>query len=271
MNHIQLPDLAFLDVETTGLSAAYNDRICEIAVLRCRDLKEHTAWESLVNPCRLISPGAGAVNGITDAMVADAPVFKDIADRLLEVIDGAVLVCHNAPFDLSFLSSELAACGRTLPDLAVIDTLRVARRHFSFPSYRLGSIASMLSIDVPESHRAMADVRTTHRVFARLWDELVHRQGLCNIEELYGDNRRFPGTGANIATFPPLIEEAIRGGNRVELGYVSASGARSTRTVTPVRIVSRFDYLYLECVCALRNEQRTFRLDRVVTIKILPS
>ena len=58
MDKSTLPELAIVDVETTGLSAAYNDRICEIAILRCHGAKIIAQWESLINPARPISPGA---------------------------------------------------------------------------------------------------------------------------------------------------------------------------------------------------------------------
>ncbi len=63
--------LAFLDVETTGLSAWFGDRICEIAILRCRGEEILDSFDTLVNPARPISPGAARVNGLTDAELAE--------------------------------------------------------------------------------------------------------------------------------------------------------------------------------------------------------
>lgn len=186
-----LPVLAFLDVETTGLSTAHNDRICEIAILRCQGQQKITHWETLINPLRPISPGASAVNGITNEMVERSPLFKNVAPKVLELIDGAVLVCHNAPFDLSFLAAELEACGRTLPNLPVIDTLRIARQHFDFPSNSLGNIAAYLEIDVTEQHRAMADVYTTHKVFNHFWNELTNR-GAVQFDQILSSHIWFP-------------------------------------------------------------------------------
>ena len=97
--------LSFLDVETTGLSAACNDRICEIAVLRRRENGRMTNWQSLINPQRPISLEAKRVNNISNEMVKDAPTFDKVADKVLEMVKDAIIVCHNVPFDLSFLSS----------------------------------------------------------------------------------------------------------------------------------------------------------------------
>ncbi|MCX5782544.1 MAG: 3'-5' exonuclease [Elusimicrobia bacterium] len=178
-----LPALAFLDVETTGLSTQNGDRICEIAILRREENGKITKWESLINPCRPISYGAQAVNCITYDMVKDAPVFEEVANKILKLIKGSSLVCHNAYFDLNFLAMELALCDIVLPVLPIVDTLRVARQHFNFPSNSLPKIAEFLDINVEKKHRAMADVDTTHKVFNRFWAEL-NKKGIRKIEEI---------------------------------------------------------------------------------------
>ncbi|MHB9155109.1 MAG: exonuclease domain-containing protein [Endomicrobiales bacterium] len=268
---LKLPVMAFIDVETTGLSTAYHDRICEIAVLRCQGQRKVTHWQSLVNPCRPISPAASAVNSITNKMVARSPLFKQVSAKFLELIEGAVLVCHNAPFDLSFLSAELEDCGLTLPNLPVIDTLKIARQHFDFPSNSLGNIAAYLEIDVKEKHRAMADVYTTHKIFSYFWSEL-NAQGIEQIDQLLTSHIWFPRSGRReVLNLPPLLEEAIRSGRNVYLSYLSRNGEETKRVVRPIKIINRFDYLCLEGFCQLRNERRTFRLDRIIKMKILSS
>ena len=179
----RLLPLVFLDVETTGLSTQSGDRICEIAILRKEKGGKIVRWESLINPLRPISAGAQAVNNISEEMLKDAPVFERVADKIVSLIDGAALVCHNAYFDLNFLSMELALCDVALPVLPVIDTLRLARQHFSFPSNSLERIAQFLNLDIRKSHRAMADVDTTYRVFCHFWTELGKR-GIERLEQV---------------------------------------------------------------------------------------
>ncbi len=271
MDKLILPELAIVDVETTGLSTAYNDRVCEIAILRCQGPKKLASWESLVNPTRPISPGASAVNGITNRMVAGSPLFEDVADKILELVEGAVLVCHNVPFDLSFLSAEFENCGRTFPNLSAIDTLKIARQYFDFPSNSLGNIAAYLEIDVKEAHRAMADVVTTHKILNYFLNELGKR-GLEQFDQLYTSHIWFPRSSLHKeknVSLPPLLDEAIRSKRNVHLSYLSKTGEETRRVVLPLKIITRNDYLYLEAFCQLRNEKRTFRLDRVVKMKLL--
>jgi len=98
---------AFLDVETTGLSPWFGGRICEIGIVRCDGEKTVETFDSLLNPEKPITPVAARVNGLKDADLIDAPKFADIAEQVVMLVRGAVIVCHNIPFDLGFLSSEL--------------------------------------------------------------------------------------------------------------------------------------------------------------------
>ena len=126
--HIDETDFLVVDVETTGLSPDTGDRVCEIGAVKIRGGAVVDTLSSLVNPCRPISAGAYAVNRISPAMVAGAPEFHQIAGRLLRMIDDSVLVAYNAPFDVSFLDSELRLAGHPRIVAKVVDALAIARQ-----------------------------------------------------------------------------------------------------------------------------------------------
>jgi DNA polymerase-3 subunit epsilon len=120
-----------LDTETTGLEAKDGHRIIEIGGVELvgRRLTERRLHR-YVNPGRPIDAGALVVHGLTDEFLADKPRFADAADELLTYVRDAEVIIHNAPFDLSFLDTELALLGR--PPFSehcarVTDTLRLAR------------------------------------------------------------------------------------------------------------------------------------------------
>src|SRR6185436_11823180 len=100
------------DTETTGTDPAAGDRIVEIgAVELLNHIPTGRTFHKYLNPERAMSQGALAVHGLTDAFLADKPVFAAIADDLLEFFGDARLVAHNAGFDMSFLNAELARLG----------------------------------------------------------------------------------------------------------------------------------------------------------------
>lgn len=281
-NHMTTVDkfaFTFIDVETTGMAAFYDDRVCEIGIARCDGLELVSTWSSLVNPERPISYGAMNVHGISNEMVETAPKFKDVADEILKLISGAVVVCHNAPFDLSFINAEFTKCGKTLPEFQVMDTLKIARRYFNFPSNSLGNIANSLHIDLENAHRALADAVATQKVFAHMMKDLEKR-GLEDIEKLFVKDGKAPAdsdsvsvTGRMIpmrtAELPPILDEALKKKAKVRVRYLSSAGVETERILTPKEIVFRQDSAYLSAYCDLRREDRTFRLDRIIEIQII--
>ena len=260
---LQIPNgqmLVVLDVETTGLSPRYGDRICEIGIVRARDEQILDTYQTLVNPQRPISPGAAKVNGLRDADVSQAPLFADIASEVLARVDGATLLCHNAPFDLGFLDAELSSLGLAWGPVGVIDTLEIARRYFDFDSNSLAAIADSLGIETPQAHRALGDALTTFHVFRRFQRKLAG-QG----RDLVGSYRTMR-TLAEDVILPPQIQEALEGDGTVVITYIDAKGDETTRPITPLRVLAMNDTVTLVAFCHMRQSERHFRLDRIVRI-----
>jgi len=262
-------EFTFFDVETTGLDPHYGDRICEVALLRCKNGKTLGSFQGLVNPERSISSGAYAVNGINQRMLKGKPIFKEIAPKVISLIENSIIVCHNAPFDLGFLHAECRREGIKIPASPVIDTLILARRCFRFYRNSLGDIALDLGINIAGVHRAMADVETTLAVFTRFMQDFKVR-GITTLEEIFSlqASSRYQRP-KGLSAIPPHLEEAVESKKPVKIKYVSAMGTHSVRTVEPKEIVSDRDYLYLIAYCRLRNAERNFRLDRIIEISPL--
>ncbi|MCX7120946.1 MAG: DNA polymerase III subunit epsilon [Gammaproteobacteria bacterium] len=122
-----------LDTETTGLSPQQGHRLIEVGCLEMINRRvTQNRFHYYVNPKRAIDAGAIKVHGITEEFLKDKPVFEDIADALFDFINGAELIIHNAPFDLSFLNAEFERVNKKRAPItqfcSVIDTLPMARR-----------------------------------------------------------------------------------------------------------------------------------------------
>jgi len=263
---------AFLDVETTGLDPASGDKICEIAVIKTIDGQVADEFVTIVNPGRNIPERAISIHGITQVMVNRAPLFRDIAKDLLDFLNDTVIVAHNAKFDLEFLSSELKNLNQSLPENEVIDTLGIARRYYSFPSNSLGEIARYIGLPIDEEHRALADVTTTKDIFEYFLKDLERRgirlKRLKDILKLQGKTVELQTT--NELVLPTEIEQALRDKGKLEIKYLSAY-----KEETSVRVIEPFDIsvskanTYIHAYCHLRKERCTFRLDRILGIKVL--
>jgi len=158
---------AVADVEGNGQQPP---DLVEVAVLPITDGApgEPVSW--LARPPRPITRLAASIHRITDADVADAPVFAEIEPEVRRALAGRVLVAHNAHVDVGVLRRELG--GWEPPE--VFDTLQLARRLLpGRPSYKLGALVAALSLDqgLPPGlapHRAAYDVLVTARLFIRL-------------------------------------------------------------------------------------------------------
>ena len=109
--------LAVVDVETTGASAQWGDRVIEIGVVRVEGGRPVAEYQQLVDPQRRISRGITALTGISPEMCDGQPRFADILPRVTELMSGAVVVGHNVRFDLSFLRKEFRAAGRDMHEV----------------------------------------------------------------------------------------------------------------------------------------------------------
>ena len=178
-----------LDLETTGARPGIG-KITEVGAVRIEGFRMIAKFSTLVNPLRPIPPMITRITGITPAMVADAPRIEEVMTSLLEFIEGAVIVAHNAPFDVSFLNYELHRLrSRALGDGAV-DTLPLARALApGLANYRLGTVADAFGAPVTACHRALADAQAVGHVFVELVDRL-QRHGVRRLDEMraYADS-----------------------------------------------------------------------------------
>jgi DNA polymerase III subunit epsilon len=147
-----------LDTETTGLEPEQGHRIIEIGCVELINRrKTGRRFHRYLRPDRLIDRAAQHVHGITDEFLAQQPRFAEIVDELIEFVNGAELVIHNAAFDVAFLDHELArlpGAKRTIGDICtVIDTLPLARQ--MHPGQRNSLDALCKRYDVDNSHREL--------------------------------------------------------------------------------------------------------------------
>lgn len=160
------------DTETTGLDPARGDRLVEIGCVEIVNrFLTGRVFHCYLNPQRPMSPDAFAVHGLSDAFLADKPVFRDVADEFLAFIGEDALVAHNASFDLNFLNHELKRLGKgPIAPGRVIDTLMIARRRHPGQQNSLDALCARYGIDNSRrtKHGALLDSEILAEVYAEL-------------------------------------------------------------------------------------------------------
>jgi DNA polymerase-3 subunit alpha (Gram-positive type) len=171
-----------LDLETTGFSPV-TEKITEIGIMKIQGGKVVDEFSTFVNPQKPIPARVVEVTNITDDMVRDAETIDKIFPKMLDFIEGSVLVAHNAEFDIGFLKHNAKVLGYAF-DFTYLDTLSLAHELFpDYKTYKLGRIAKNLGIKVEVAHRALDDVETTVKVFNIMLEMLIKR-GAASLEDI---------------------------------------------------------------------------------------
>jgi len=189
----RLADVTFVvvDLETTGGSPK-DSAITEIGAVKIRGGQVLGEFQTLVDPGHPIPPYISVLTGITTMMVAAAPRIAAVLPGFLEFARGAVLVAHNAPFDLGFLKAACAETGMAWPPAASVDTAVLARRLLTrdeVPNCKLATLAPFFSATTSPTHRALDDARATVDVLHGLFERLGPL-GITTLEELTGLTRQ---------------------------------------------------------------------------------
>ena len=155
---------AVVDVETTGFDPR-TDRVVQIAIsqLACDGTVQRT-WSSLVNPER--DPGPVDVHGLSSTLLDSAPLYRDVATTVAEMVRDRILVAHNVDFDWSFLTREHQRAGAELPSRYRLCTMDLTRRlRVRVPDLRLSSLATHWDVEQRRAHDAIDDTRVLVEIF----------------------------------------------------------------------------------------------------------
>jgi len=151
---------AVVDIETTGSQKGGN-AITEIAVVKVRNQEIISEWSSLINPQRHIPAHITRLTSIDNAMVANAPLFSEIADELTAQLADNIFVAHNVGFDYGFIKAAYESIGQTFRHPKYC-TVKNSRKAFpGLKSYSLGNLAEHFDIDLKGAHRALNDAKAT--------------------------------------------------------------------------------------------------------------
>ncbi|MES2290146.1 MAG: DNA polymerase III subunit epsilon [Pseudomonadota bacterium] len=161
------------DTETTGLDPSQGDRIVEIGCIELVNRVETgRSYHAYFNPQMPMPDIAFQIHGLSDAFLADKPLFEDCVEDLLDFIEDSPLIAHNAMFDYGFLNSELSGCGRLhVTRGRIIDTQQMARAKHPGAKHSLDALCSRYGID--RSHRVLHGALLDAQLLAQLYVELT--------------------------------------------------------------------------------------------------
>ena len=269
-----------VDLETTG--TGNDSAITEIGAVLVQGGETLGEFQTLVNPGDHIPGMITVLTGISDSMVADAPGVCAVLPSFIEFARGAVLVAHNARFDVGFLRRAADAMDLPWPGFEVVDTMTLARQALlrdEVPNVKLGTLAAYFHTTAQPDHRALSDARATVEVLYGLFERLGNL-GVSSVVDLaefthhVSPQRRAKRTWAKPIPDAPGVywfysdraspneREVLYVGKSVDLhrrvaSYFTASETRS-RMDEMVRVATGVDFVV--CATPLEAEVRELRL-----------
>ena len=186
-------EFVVFDLETTG-SKSPPCRITEIGAYRVRNCEVTEEFQTLVNPEMPIPRFITQLTGISDDMVRDAPLFRDVVHDFLGFIGDSILVAHNSGFDMRFLNHEIARVfdGYKLANPCIC-TVQLSRKLLpDVVNHKLKTLAAHYSVDLVNHHRASADARATAHIFVKLLTSLSSQgvNDLAGVRKMGSRRRR---------------------------------------------------------------------------------
>ena len=230
--------IVVVDTETTGLHPGLGDRVVELGAVRLENGKTVAQMSQLLSPNFPMSATSTKISNICDADLVGQPAFADILPDFLRLIDGALLVAHNAQFDARFLSMELLLAQgdsprhqqkeRPLPN-PWLCTFQLARRMIHFGSNSLKNIAHTLGVRVGRTHRALNDVFMTIGVLQGMVRELQKQRYELLDDLLYLQGEPIFTPPPPDVYLPDLVLGAMENGRLLQVQY---RGKRKPQTIT---------------------------------------
>ncbi|WP_182111334.1 MULTISPECIES: DEDD exonuclease domain-containing protein [unclassified Actinotalea] len=227
-----------VDLETTGGTPA-TAAITEIGAVKVRGGRVLGEFQTLVDPGGPVPAFIATLTGITTSMVREAPRIGQVLPSFLEFARGAVLVAHNAAFDVGFLKAAAADHGYAWPGNQVVDTVALARRAVTrdeVPNHKLSTLAAYFRATVTPDHRALSDARATVDVLHALLGRLGPL-GITHLEDL--------------ATATDPVPAARRRKRHLADGLPDAPGVYQFRD-------ARGEILYVGTATSLRTRVRSY-------------
>lgn len=163
---------AFVDLETTGSSPS-RGKVIEVAIVRVENGEVIDRWSSLVNPGVPIPSFIQGFTGINEEMLIDQPIFEELAETILEKLDGYTFVAHNVKFDFNFLKHEFARCGYKFRMKDMVCTVKMSRFLYNeFKKHNLDAIAGRLNLEaITDRHRALGDADLLYQFWLKAFDD----------------------------------------------------------------------------------------------------
>lgn len=256
------------DLETSG-AYPIGSEIIEFGAVKWKNGQEIDSYQTLLKPSEPLTEFNMSIHGITNEMVATAPLMSDKVREIREFLNGSILMAHHAPFDMGFLTVDFEKHNLPLPEEPAICTSLLARKMIpESPNHKLQTLIKVLKLVGGQAHRGLDDARACLQLglicMQRMGETATLSQVYDKVEkDLRWTNYQIKGRDDLMMVAKALVEK-----KDLDLKYQGGS-QRGTRRITPIGIVRNPDGDYIQATCHIDRIAKRFYFDKIQDLQMV--
>lgn len=262
----EYPIVAF-DTETSG-PYPLESEIVELGAVKWHQGKVIGQFQTLLKPSKPMAQENINIHGITNEMVADAPLMKDKIVSFCEFIQDSILVAHHAPFDLGFMAIEIEKAGLAFPNNVHFCSSLISRALLQTTNHKLQTLVKELALVGGDAHRAYDDAYACLQVFFKSAEKL----DTASLEKLKAvQAKKLTWADYSILKSNERIKSlanAIQNQKTIQIVYEGGQSKSKLRPITPKGIVRNPDGDYVHAECGLDNQRKRFYISKILDIDL---
>jgi len=253
------------DTETSG-AYPLGSEVVEFGAVKWKGGKEVASYQTLLKPSKPMTDFIIGIHGITNEMVADAPLMKDKIAEIRNFFEGSILMAHHAPFDMGFMAIEFEKYKLPFPAEPVLCTSLLSRKVIHESSnHKLQTLIGVLKIDGGTAHRALDDARACLHVGLECMNRLGGLTTLSDVYKVVGKELKWDKYSAfqSNDVLVNKVVECVQRSLSMDIVYDGGSLKNETRRITPQGLVRNPDGDYVMAMCHRDAAPKRFYLQKI--------
>lgn len=265
----EYPIIAF-DTETSG-AFPLESEVIELGAVKWFKGEIVGKFQTLLKPSKPLTPDNIRIHGITNEMVADAPLMKDEIIKFCDFIDNSVLLAHHAPFDLGFISLAIEKNNLRMPNNLNLCSSLISRALLHTTNHKLQTLIKELNLVGGEAHRAYDDSYACLQVLFKCLEKISDDTSLERILEIQKKDLSWRNYQIYSSQNQKIISlaKAAEAHSSINIIYEGGQTKNKTRPIKPIGMVRNPDGDYIQAECGIDLQRKRFYLEKIKEVELI--
>lgn len=262
------PIVAF-DTETSG-AYPLESEVIELGAVKWYQGKIISKFQTLLKPSKELRPDNIRIHGITNEMVADAPLMEQEILKFCEFIDSSILIAHHAPFDLGFMAVAIEKNKLSMPQTMNLCSSLLSRSLLTTTNHKLQTLIKELQLEGGAAHRAYDDAYACLQVLFKCTEKLSDNNSLERLLHVQKKDLSWRNYLIYSSQNEKIISlaKAIDAQKTINIVYEGGQTKNKTRPIKPLGVVRNPDGDYIQAECGIDFQRKRFYLDKIKEVEL---